>query len=51
MLIKNYFKLTRFVFDVRQKFETISREQKSFLNSLDTISREQKSFLNSLDKQ
>ena len=35
MLTKNDFKLTRFVFHVRQKFESILREQKSFLNSLD----------------
>ena len=34
--LKNDFKLTRFAFEVCQKFEAVPREQESFLSPSDT---------------
>ena len=35
--LKNDFKLTRFAFGVRQKFEAVTRELNSFLTASDTV--------------
>ena len=41
--LKNDFKLTRFAFDVLQKFEAVPSEQKSFPNPSDTLEKYNKS--------